>query len=93
MGRVLHEDPQIPNYGKPGRGATLRSGMTIAIEPMITEGSELVKTLDDGWTVVTIDGKNAAHYENSVLITDDEPVVMTLVKRKEENGKERCYRS
>lgn len=79
MGRVLHEDPQIPNYGKPGRGATLRSGMTIAIEPMITEGSELVKTLDDGWTVVTIDGKNAAHYENSVLITDDEPVVMTLV--------------
>ena len=79
VGRQMHEDPQIPNYGKPGRGPRLVKGMVFAIEPMITEGTYKIITLDDGWTVETADGKLAAHYENTVVITDDEPELLTLL--------------
>ena len=77
IGRSLHEDPQVPNFGKPGRGARLEAGMTLAIEPMINAGVYNVTILDDGWTVVTADGKHSAHYENTVLITDGEPEILT----------------
>lgn len=79
VGRQLHEGPEIPNFGNPGRGPRLISGMTIAVEPMINMGDYRVKTLSDGWTVVTLDGCFSAHYENTVLITKDEPEVLTLV--------------
>lgn len=78
IGRKMHEDPQIPNFGAPGRGPRLAKGMVFAIEPMITQGSYEVETLLDNWTVVTLDGKLAAHYENSVVITDGEPELLTL---------------
>jgi len=81
VGSKLHEDPQIKNYGDPGRGPKLAKGMALAIEPMINEGVADVKKLDDGWTVVTTDGKLAAHYENTVIITDGEPMVITLDER------------
>lgn len=77
IGADLHESPEVPNFGKPGRGPRLVKGMTIAIEPMINEGSFEVKILSDGWTVETIDGKLSAHYENTILITDDEPEILT----------------
>ncbi len=78
VGRRMHEDPFIPNYGKPGTGIVLRPGMTMAIEPMIAEGSYETKELADGWTVETIDGKLAAHFEHTIAITPDgEPQVMT----------------
>ena len=78
VGRDMHEDPQIPNFGAPGRGPRLAKGMVFAIEPMITQGSYEVETLLDNWTVVTLDEKLAAHYENSVVITDGEPELLTL---------------
>lgn len=78
IGSDMHEDPQIPNYGKPGKGPRLQKGMTLAIEPMITQGSYEVDVLQDNWTVVTIDGGLAAHYENTVVITDGEPQLLTL---------------
>lgn len=78
VGRKMHEEPQIPNYGVPGRGPRLAKGMVFAIEPMITEGTYEVETLFDNWTVVTLDGKMAAHYENTVVITDGEPELLTL---------------
>lgn len=77
IGKALHEDPQVPNYGKPGRGIRLEAGMTLAIEPMINLGTEKVRVLDDGWTVVTQDGKASAHYENTVLITDGQAEILT----------------
>jgi len=77
IGTSLHEDPQVPNYGMPGRGLRLVKGMVLAIEPMVNEGLYNVKTLNDDWTVVTIDGKNSAHYEHTVAITDDDPVLLT----------------
>ncbi len=77
IGTRFHEDPQVPNYGMPRRGPQLRSGMTIAIEPMITEGNPLTRTLDDKWTVVTADGKLSAHFEHTVAITDAGPRVLT----------------
>lgn len=80
VGRDMHEDPQIPNCGKPGRGPRLAQGMVFAIEPMINQGSKEVRTLDDEWTVVTCDGKLCAHYENTVVITDGEPELLTLVE-------------
>lgn len=80
IGRSLHEDPAVPNYGPAGRGPRLAAGMALAIEPMITQGTHQNKTLSDGWTVVTLDGKLAAHYENTVIITDGEPEVLTLTK-------------
>ena len=79
IGTALHEDPQVPNYGQPGRGLRLAKGMVLAIEPMVNAGDYQVKTLSDEWTVVTIDGQNSAHYEHSVAITDDEPVLLTSI--------------
>ena len=76
----MHEDPQIPNYGRPGRGPRLASGMVFAIEPMICQGAYDVESLSNDWTVVTLDGKLAAHYENTVVITDGEPQLLTLVE-------------
>ena len=78
IGTHLHEDPEVPNFVKPGRGMKLRAGMTICIEPMVTMGSHEVSILDDEWTVVTDDGMPAAHYENTVLITDGDPQILTL---------------
>lgn len=77
IGRALHEDPQIPNFGDPGRGPQLRPGMVLAIEPMVTMGSWEVKVLDDGWTAVTRDGSLAAHFEHTVAVTETEPEVLT----------------
>ena len=77
VGAELHEDPQIPNYGNAGRGARLYSGMTLAIEPMVNVGVEGVRVMKDGWTVKTLDGKLSAHYENSVLVTDSDPIILT----------------
>jgi len=78
IGRGLHEDPQVPNFGKPGKGALLRKGMTLAIEPMINIGKAKVKVMDDGWTVRTRDGKPSAHFEHTVAITDGEPEILTM---------------
>ncbi len=77
VGTHLHEDPDVPNYGKAGKGMRLRKGMTIAVEPMINAGVKDVVQLDDGWTVVTKDGKLSAHYENTIAITDGEPLILT----------------
>ena len=77
IGRNLHEDPQVPNYGVPGTGVVLRAGMTIAIEPMVTAGSYEVRVLNDGWTVVTVDGSRAAHYEFTVAVTNDGYEILT----------------
>ena len=77
VGAELHEDPEIPNFGRAGRGARLYSGMTLAIEPMVNQGVADVKVRKDRWTVVTADGKLSAHYENTVLVTDNEPVILT----------------
>ena len=74
----MHEDPAIPNYRQHGRGPKLLKGMCLAIEPMVTAGTYELKVLDDEWTAVTLDGKNAAHYENTVYITDGEPEILTL---------------
>ncbi len=78
VGRELHEDPEIPNYGNFGHGIRLCKGMTLAIEPMVNEGAYETKTLSDGWTVKTKDGSLAAHYENTILVTDAEPEILTL---------------
>ena len=80
VGRKLHEDPEVPNYGAPGRGPRLLKGMTLAIEPMVNVGVADVKILKDGWTVLTADGKLSAHYENTVLITDGEPEILTVTE-------------
>lgn len=77
VGRVMHEEPNVPNYGKAGRGVKLQAGMVIAIEPMICEGDYTSYVLPNRWTVVTRDGMNAAHYENTIAITNDGPVVLT----------------
>lgn len=82
VGRELHEDPDVPNFGTAGRGVRLRKGMTLAIEPMICAGSRKVEVLDDGWTIQTCDGSLAAHYENTVAITDDEAEILTISPRK-----------
>lgn len=81
IGKKLHEAPEIPNFTVARRGVKLRSGMTLAIEPMINLGTEKVKWLADNWTVVTRDGSISSHYENTVLITDGDPVLLTLPKR------------
>ena len=80
VGHVMHEDPSVPNFGTPGRGVRLLPGMTIAIEPMINMGRADVCWLDDEWTVVTMDGSLSAHYENTILITDGEPEILTLTE-------------
>lgn len=79
VGEKLHEDPQIPNYGNPGRGPRLQEGMVIAVEPMVAIGTYKVKVLQDGWTAVMLDGKNAAHYEHTLTITDGEPELLTIL--------------
>ena len=78
IGRALHEEPPVPNYGKPGTGARLKSGMTIAIEPMVNTGGPEVTTLGDGWTAVTKDGKLSAHFEHTVVVTDEGADILTL---------------
>ena len=78
IGRNLHEEPEVPNYGKSGRGVRLVPGMTIAIEPMINEGTASVKVLPDGWTVKTVDGSLSAHFEHSIAITANGPVILTM---------------
>ena len=80
VGRQLHEEPEVPNYGNPGRGPRLIPGMTIAVEPMVNVGTYDVRVLKDGWTTVTADGKLSAHYENTVLITDGEPEILTVTE-------------
>ncbi|WP_308589384.1 type I methionyl aminopeptidase [uncultured Oscillibacter sp.] len=77
VGAAMHEAPEIPNYGHPGRGPRLLRGMTLAIEPMVNAGSAAIRQLSDGWTVKTLDGKWAAHYENTILITDGEAEILT----------------
>ncbi len=77
IGKELHEDPSVPNYGTPGRGVRLLPGMTLAIEPMINQGTARVKVLPDGWTVKTLDSKLSAHFEHTVAITKDGPVILT----------------
>ena len=78
VGRKLHEEPQVPNYGKRGSGPRLKAGMTLAIEPMINCGTAAVRLLEDGWTVCTADGMPSAHFEHTVLITKDAPEILTL---------------
>ena len=78
VGRFLHEDPQVPNYGEPGRGPLLRAGMCIAIEPMFNLGDWRTKIMDDQWTVVTADGKLSSHFEHSIAITEQGPEILTL---------------
>ena len=79
IGRSMHEDPGVPNYGKAGKGPKLEPGMTICIEPMVIAGRDNILELDDGWTIVSEDGSNTAHYENTILITEKEPEVLTLL--------------
>ncbi len=80
VGAQLHEEPEVPNFGPPARGPRLIPGMTLAIEPMVNEGAYDVRVLKDGWTTVTADGKLSAHYENTVLITDGEPEILTVTE-------------
>ena len=80
VGAQLHEEPEVPNFGSPGRGPRLLPGMTLAIEPMVNMGTYEVKVLKDRWTTVTMDGKLSAHYENTVLITDGEPEILTVTE-------------
>jgi methionyl aminopeptidase len=79
IGRALHEEPQIPNFGEPGRGPRLRPGMVLAIEPMVTMGNYEVRILDDGWTAVTTDGSLAAHFEHTIAVTETGPEVLTTL--------------
>ncbi len=80
IGRQMHEPPQVPNYGRPGRGPRLREGMVFAIEPMVNIGTEKVRVLKDGWTAVTEDGQLSAHFEHTVLITGNGPEVLTRIE-------------
>lgn len=81
VGTDMHEEPQIPNFGRRGTGAKLRPGMVLAIEPMVNLGRPEVKVRSDGWTVVTADGRPSAHFEHTVLVTDGEPEILTLLKK------------
>ena len=89
VGRAMHEEPQVPNYGEPGTGMELRPGLVLALEPMITQGSPKVRILADGWTVVTTDGKLAAHFEHTIAVTDDGPKILTMRDYAEDPGIER----
>lgn len=79
IGADMHEPPEVPNFGKPGHGARIVRGMTLAIEPMVNAGSSAVQVLRDKWTVVTLDGKLSAHYENTILVTDGVPEILTTM--------------
>lgn len=83
IGRALHEDPQVPNFGRPGRGPRIEKGLVLAVEPMVNLGTRLTRTLDDDWTVVTQDGLPSAHFENTFTVTEDGPWVLTV----EDGGK------
>jgi methionyl aminopeptidase len=87
IGRALHEDPQIPNFGDPGRGPVLKAGMVLAVEPMVTMGSWEVKVLDDGWTAVTKDGSLAAHFEHTIAVTEAGPEVLTSTTGRSVGGR------
>jgi len=89
IGTAMHMDPPVPNYGRPGRGPRLETGMALAIEPMVTLGDAETVQLDDGWTVVTVDGSWAAHFEHTVAITSDGPWVLTA----EDGGRDRLAAS
>ena len=80
VGAKLHEAPEVPNFGPAGHGPRLMAGMTLAVEPMVNEGTWEIKVMKDGWTVKTLDGKLAAHYENSILITDGDPEILTVTE-------------
>ena len=80
IGREMHEEPQVPNVGRPHSGVHLKAGMTLAIEPMLTAGSSRLRTLEDGWTIVTADGKPSAHFEHTVLVTKSAPEILTTLK-------------
>ena len=80
VGKDLHEDPEIPNFGRAGRGSRLYAGMTLAVEPMVNQGVANVRVKKDGWTVLTCDGKLSAHYENSIAITEEDPIILTQTK-------------
>ncbi|MDT8369030.1 MAG: type I methionyl aminopeptidase [Longimicrobiales bacterium] len=90
IGREVHEDPQVPNVGRPGQGPALRAGMVLAIEPMLSLGEERIRTLEDRWTVVTADGSRSAHFEHTVAITGDGPRVLTGI---EDIARDRVYGS
>ncbi len=79
IGRSLHEDPQVPNFGKPGQGPRLKEGMVLAIEPMVNEGTYEVEILSDGWTAVTKDRKLSAHFEHTVAITENGPQILSII--------------
>ena len=81
IGKQMHEEPGIPNYGKEGRGIRLEPGMTLAIEPMVIQGKSNILELEDGWTIITEDGSLSAHYENTILITEKEPEILTILKK------------
>jgi methionyl aminopeptidase len=93
VGRTLHEEPQIPNYGPPGKGPKLKAGMTLAIEPMVNMGVSKVQLLSDGWTVVTADGMPSAHFEHTVLITPEGPEILTIPEGKSEEIKGKLKRA
>ena len=84
IGKTMHEDPQVPNYGRRGRGKKIKDGLTIAIEPMINMGTERVKYLDDNWTIVTADGKPSAHFEHDIAVINGKPEVLSTFKYVEE---------
>ena len=84
IGQDMHEDPGIPNYGKAGRGPRIEPGMTLAIEPMVIAGKPDILELDDGWTIITEEGTLAAHYENTILVTNGEPEILTMTKREKQ---------
>lgn len=86
VGEAAHEEPQVPNYGTPGRGMRIREGLVIAIEPMVNVGARFIRTLDDEWTVVTADGTMSAHFEHTVAVTADGPRVMTTVPSRTSAG-------
>lgn len=86
IGRRLHEDPQVPNFGKKGTGPMLKKGMVLAIEPMVNAGTWKVDTLEDGWTVVTSDGRLSAHFENTCAVQDEFPEILTLMSGEKQNG-------
>lgn len=78
IGRAMHEAPDVPNHGRPGKGRALKAGMVLAVEPMVVAGDPTVTELDDGWTVVTVDGSRSVHWEHTIAITDDGPEILTL---------------
>ncbi|MBW2617861.1 MAG: M24 family metallopeptidase, partial [Deltaproteobacteria bacterium] len=90
IGKAMHEEPQIPNFGSPGQGVLLKAGMTLAIEPMVNAGAYQVRVLDDGWTAVTADGRLSAHFEHSVAITTNGPDILSLTEEARPENRRAC---